>query len=104
PEPLSRFLTRELDALRRTAPADAVAALSRLVAGIERLHPAWTAAGEPADHVRALRDLAAALSAALPTAPSAAPPTTTDPARRLREAITALEGLTAPRRGSFWKR
>ena len=104
PEPLSRFLTRELDALRRTAPADAVAALSRLVAGIERLHPAWTAAGEPADHVRALRDLAAALSAALPTASSAAPPTTTDPARRLREAIAALEGLTAPRRRSFWKR
>ncbi|MBB5953795.1 Ca-activated chloride channel family protein [Saccharothrix tamanrassetensis] len=92
-EPLARFVVRELEVLRRADATDADRALAHLAAEINRLHPAWTTAGEPVEHVRTLRELAETL--ATPT---------TEPARRLQQAITTLEGLTAPRRARFWKR
>ncbi len=96
PEPLARFVARELETLRGTEPENAAGALARLAAEIDRLLPLWTTAGESGKHLRVLRELAAALSA--PTTEVA------EPARRLRQAITALEGLAAPRRTPFWKR
>ncbi|MEU4806519.1 VIT domain-containing protein [Actinosynnema sp. NPDC023587] len=96
PETVAVFAARELEVLRATDPGDASAALTRLAGEITRLEPGWRAAGESPERVRVLTELAAALGSSADQA---------EIGRRLVRAITALEGLAAPRkRVPFWKR
>ncbi|CCH30934.1 VIT domain-containing protein [Actinosynnema sp. NPDC047251] len=107
---VAQFVVRELEVLRATELGAAQAALGRLASEITRLAPGWTAAGESAQQVSALTDLAAVL-ASVPAGGSAEGSTggsagdEAEFARRLAEAINTLEGLATPRkRVPFWKR